>query len=84
MNEEQIRQLLIASLKSVAPELLPAAVDPNADLRDEYDLDSMDFMRFVRVLHERSGLTIPEADYGQLATLARAQRYFSARLLDRQ
>lgn len=81
MNEAQIHQLLIASLNSVAPELSSTSVDANADLREEYDLDSMDFMRFIRGLHDRTGLTIPESDYGQLTTLTDAQRYLSSRLI---
>lgn len=80
MNQEKVRELLIASLKSVAPEVDAASLDPDADLREEIDLDSMDFMRFIRTLHEKSGLEIPEPDYRQLATLASAQRYLVAKL----
>ncbi len=80
MNQDDVRELLFASLKTIAPEVDAARIDPEADLREEIDLDSMDFARFVRVLHEKSGLEIPEADHRRLFTLAAAHDYLKARL----
>lgn len=81
MNQDDVRELLFASLKTIAPEVDTAGIDPHADLREEIDLDSMDFARFVRILHEKSGLLIPEADYRKLFTLATGQDYLLARLI---
>ena len=39
------------------------------DLREQVDIDSFDFLNAVICLHEKLGVDIPEADYGQLATL---------------
>lgn len=80
MTKDQVRELLISSLKSVAPEVDATRLAPDADLREELDLDSMDFTRLVRTLHEKSGLEIPEADYRKLSTLASAQDYLERRL----
>jgi acyl carrier protein len=49
-------------------------------LRDQVDLDSMDFLRFVMELHRQVGVAVPEADYGKLASVADAVDYVAARL----
>lgn len=66
-------------LAGIAPEADLDALPPEASLRDELDLDSMDFLRFVRGLHEALGVDIPESDYGKLATLAGCAAYLDAR-----
>jgi len=75
MNEVEARSLIIDVLAGIAPEADFAALPGNASLRDELDLDSMDFMNFVTAVHERTKLDIPEADYPKLATLDDAIRY---------
>ena len=50
----------------------------DADLREELDIDSMDFLNFVIGLHERTGIDVPERDYPKLATLAGCVSYLSA------
>lgn len=42
---------------------------PARPLRHQPDLDAMDWLNFLVALHERLGVTIPEADYAQLVTL---------------
>lgn len=79
MTEQELRQAVVDALGRVAPEADPSAVPPNADLREELDLDSMDFLNFIIALHERLGIDIPEADYPKLATLDGAVAYLTAR-----
>ena len=69
MTREAIREAVVKALTSVAPEIDPASLDPNAEFRQEIDLDSMDFLNFVIALHERLGVDIPERDYPRLGTL---------------
>ena len=80
MTSEQLRTVLVDVLKRIAPELDAAALAADAPLRDQLDLDSMDFLNFVLALHARLGVDIPEADYPRLATLAGARAYLSERL----
>ena len=47
----------------------------DADLREEIDIDSMDFLNFVIALHETLHLEIPEADYPKLASLNGCLQY---------
>ncbi len=58
--------LLAAALRRVAPEVDLEVVDHGADLLDELDLDSMDFLTLVEELHQRAGVEIPEEDYAHL------------------
>lgn len=69
MTRDQMRAAVLGILGEIAPEADPAAIQPDVALRDQLDLDSMDFLNFVVALHERLGVEIPEADYPKFATL---------------
>jgi acyl carrier protein len=69
VTPDDIRQAVIDTLARIAPEIRSAPIQPGANLRDQFDIDSMDFLNFVVALHERLGVAIPEADYGKLLTL---------------
>jgi acyl carrier protein len=75
MTDNDLKTVLLESLASVAPEVDPVSVDPARDLREQLDLDSMDFLNFMIAVHERLGVDIPEADYPQLSSLDAAVRY---------
>lgn len=64
-------------LEDIAREADLATLRGRALLRDELDLDSIDFLNFVAAIHERTKLEIPEADYGRLAALDEAISYLS-------
>jgi acyl carrier protein len=71
-------QLVRALLQRIRPEVDLAALPADAPLRDELDLDSMDFLNFVIALEEATGAVVPEREYGALATLAACARYLEA------
>jgi acyl carrier protein len=75
MNQAEAKNLIIDVLAGIAPEANFAALPGKAQLRDELDLDSMDFLNFVAALHERTRIDIPEADYPKLFTLDGAVSY---------
>jgi acyl carrier protein len=66
---ERLRQVVIDALAKVAPEADASTLDPKQGLRDQLDLDSMDFLNFVLALHAALGVDVPERDYPKLATL---------------
>ncbi|HSK80251.1 MAG TPA: acyl carrier protein [Thermoanaerobaculia bacterium] len=72
---EEIRAAVLSVLGEIAPEADPAAIDPAESLREQLDLDSMDFLNFVIGVHKRLGVEIPEADYPKLASLDGAMAY---------
>lgn len=77
-NDEALR-VLLDELANIAPEIDGEDVGPDADLREEFDIDSMDFLNLVTALHERLGIDIPETDYPELFTLGGAAAYLAAR-----
>lgn len=72
--------IVAAAIAKVAPDVDLDLVDGDADLREETDIDSMDFLNVVTAVHESSGLEIPERDYPLLATLNGFVDYVSSRV----
>jgi acyl carrier protein len=77
MDANEIRKVVMAELKRIAPELEDVA--PTKPLRDQVDLDSMDWLNFLVALNERLKIEIPEADYRKLGTLQQIVDYLSAK-----
>jgi acyl carrier protein len=80
MTREEIRLAVVKALTNVAPEIDPQTLRPDDIFRQEFDLDSMDFLNFVIGLHGSLGVDVPEADYGKLATVKTAVDYLESRL----
>lgn len=78
MTNDAIKDVVLRALKRVAPEADLAALNPTADLRDQLDLDSVDFMNVVVAIHADLGIDIPEADYPKLASLNACVAYLAA------
>jgi acyl carrier protein len=74
-----LRATVIEVLKTIAPELEEDELRDDRPLRQQVDLDSMDWLNFLIGLSERLGVAIPEADYGRLATLADLLAYLGER-----
>lgn len=83
MTREQIRDTVLKALGRIAPEMNPAAIDAAVPLRDQLDIDSMDFLNFSIALHKELGVTIPEKDYVKLATLNGCVEYLLAAITAR-
>jgi acyl carrier protein len=64
-----VRNIVETALKELRPEASIESLPPNANLREELDLDSMDFLNFVIGLHDATGIDVPEEDYRRLWTL---------------
>lgn len=80
MTRTDIQQTVVEALVAVAPEIDPVSLKPDVPLRDQTELDSMDFLRFVIELHRRVGVDVPESDYQKLTTVAAAVDYLVSRL----
>src|SRR5574338_1658241 len=68
MNEKDLAAALAEELHRIAPDIELAEIDREADLREQFDLDSMDFLNLVTALHKRYGIPIPQCDYPRLAS----------------
>ncbi len=79
MTEVQIKQAVWEALGNVAPEVDFDSIDPAKDLRDQIDIDSVDFLNFVIGLHKSLGIEIPDADVAKLTTLNSCVGYLTQR-----
>ena len=75
---ETMRDVVVEALKEVAPEVDTATLEPDAEFAYELDLDSMDHLNVMMAIGQRTGIEIPERDYGKLTTLAAAVAYLEA------
>ena len=80
MTEAEIKQVVREALSNVAPEADVGALDPGKDLRDQIDIDSVDFLNFVIGLHKELKVEIPDADVAKLITLNGCVAYLSAKV----
>ena len=79
LSDADIREAVVRALRQVAPEVDPATLRPDVSLREQVDLDSMDFLNFVIGLAQSLGVEVPEADYPKLATLDGCVAYLASR-----
>ena len=75
MTPMNIRDAVLAALISVAPEIDPDQVLDETDLREEYDLDSFDYMTFLTGIQTRFGVLISETDAGKMRTVGECVRF---------
>jgi acyl carrier protein len=72
---KSLRAEVLSVLTTIAPEVDPADIRDEELLRDQVDLDSMDWLNFLLGIHKRLHVEIPESDYASLRTLADVVRY---------
>lgn len=77
-DTDAIRAVVLRVLARIAPEVDAATIRRDLPLRDQVDLDSMDFLNFVLGLAEALGIEVPERDYAALATLDGCVTYLAA------
>jgi acyl carrier protein len=80
MSRDEIRDRVIQCLREVAPEADLAGLRPGAPLRDQLDIDSMDFLNFVIGLERSLRVAVPESEYHHLATLDGCVGYVAEKL----
>ena len=79
LSDAELRAAVLGALARIAPEVDPATLRGDASLREQADLDSMDFLNLVIGLSESLGVDVPEVDYPKLATLDGCVAYLGAR-----
>ncbi len=78
MNEQDARAAVHAALGKVAPDVEPAALEGDARLRQDLELDSFDFLRLIQSIDTATGVDIPERDYPLVATVQGMIDYLAA------
>ena len=78
MKAEELRTRVLTELRKVAPDVDPETIDPRASFRDQYELDSVDYLQLMMSLEDRLGVAIPDIDYPKLSTLDGCVAYLAA------
>ena len=69
MTKEELRQTILDIIRDIAPDEDISKIDDKIPLRDQIDLDSMDFLDIVLELRKRYKIQVPEADYPELRSM---------------
>ena len=77
MTKDECKQVVLDIIADIAPDEDLSNLKPEVRLRDQVQLDSMDFLDIVMELRKRHGIEVPEADYPQLASLESCADYLT-------
>jgi acyl carrier protein len=80
VSTERARHVLNQVVGLVAPDVDLDGIDPTGSLRQQADLDSMDFLEVVALLSDALKADIPQDDYQQLDTMDSAVAYLAGKL----
>ena len=76
---QEYEKIVKDALLSVAPDLEGEEIVPDETFRDQFEIDSIDFLNYVIGLSKATGLDIPEVDYSELESLQGAVAYLRRR-----
>jgi acyl carrier protein len=80
MDRQALRNTVVSTLRTIAPEVEESDLVADRPLREQVDLDSMDWLNFLIGLHQALRVDIPESDYARLRTLDNLLDYLGAKL----
>jgi acyl carrier protein len=82
MTPVEIKQAIFDILEGIAPDEDLSALVDDVPLREQLELDSMDFLDIVMELRKRYRVQIPEDDYVNLATIDSTVEYLAPLMKD--
>ncbi|MDQ8186847.1 phosphopantetheine-binding protein [Pelagicoccus sp. SDUM812002] len=77
MTKDECKQVVLDIIAEIAPDEDLSDVKGEVALREQLDLDSMDFLDIVMELRKQHSIEVPEADYVQLASLDSCAEYLT-------
>jgi acyl carrier protein len=80
MTKKDLKTQVIDTFLRVAPEADATSINPTESFRDQFEIDSVDFLTFVLELEKILGIKIPQLDYPKLSTLNGCLTYLKAHL----
>jgi acyl carrier protein len=69
VNPDDVHAIALDVLSGIAPESTGIELQGDVALREQIDLDSMDFLNLLIGVHERLAVDIAEDDYARCETL---------------
>ncbi|AYF44692.1 MULTISPECIES: acyl carrier protein [Halobacteriovorax] len=77
MTPEQVRQIVVDIIADIAVDDDVTTIDDATPLRDQLDLDSMDFLDIVMELKKQHAVEVPQEDYPELASMNSCVAYLT-------
>jgi acyl carrier protein len=82
MKAEEIRAMIVEVIHEIVPDEDLSNLKGDIRIRDQIEMDSMDFLDVVMELRKRYNIVVPEDDYMELATLDSSVAYLEPRMKD--
>ena len=80
MSSQEIKQIILDIIATVAPDADLTDLKHDVRLRDQLDMDSMDFLDIVMELRKRYKIEVPKEEYTELASLDSCASYLAPKL----
>lgn len=77
MTTQDVRQIVMDIIADIAVDDDVTSIVDEKPLREQLDLDSMDFLDIVMELKKRHKIEVPQEDYGQLASMSSCVAYLT-------
>jgi acyl carrier protein len=78
MTREELRPAVLRALHRIAPEADLENLDPQVDIREELDIDSVGILEFATGISRETGIDVPERDYPRMVRLGDCLDYLAA------
>jgi acyl carrier protein len=82
MKAEEIKAKILEFIHEIVPDEDLSNLKSDVRIRDQIEMDSMDFLDIIMELRKRYSITVPEDDYMQLSTLDGAVTYLEPLMKD--
>jgi len=80
MTASQIRAIILEVIGQILPDEDLSKLKGDVRIRDQVEMDSMDFLDIIMELRKRYSIEVPEEDFVKLATLDSAVAYLEPRM----
>jgi len=80
MNQNAIRETVTRLVNEIAPDADVQVLNPDISFHDQFELDSIDFLRLMIALEKEFNITIFDFDYPKLSTLRGCENYLMTQL----
>lgn len=82
MKAEEIRAMILEVMHEIVPDEDLSNLKGDMRIRDQIEMDSMDFLDIIMELRKRYGIIVPEDDYMELSTLDGSVAYLEPLMKD--
>jgi len=82
MKADEIRTMITEVIQEIVPDEDVSNLKGDIRIRDQIEMDSMDFLDMLMELRKRYNITVPEDDYMKLSTLDGAVAYLEPIMKD--